>query len=946
MANIQIPNLPAVVNLSGAELLEAVQSGSSVKVSLAQIAALFQIGTPLTFPLQVAIGGTGTTTSTGTGSVVLSNNPVLVNPSFSIGSFGLGTVSAPSITFTGDLNTGIWSPGADTMAVSTNGLERMRINAAGTVVIGNGETSATPANGVIQATNGVGTDIVGANLNIWAGRGTGTGAGGVLAFATAAASGTSGTALNPVAERMRIDTTGNVGIGTLTPASRLNVVGDQLVVSGGTGLAGFGIQIKGSTISAIPAAQAQGYIATGDSTIGTAGDLLIAPRTSAAANIRFITGTTPAERMRLDSAGNLGLGVTPSAWNASYDAFQIGPRAAASSEGTVLDVTLNSFANVSAIDTYIVTATATKYRQQGGAHQWLSAPSGTAGNPITFTQAMTLHTSGGLSVGNTTDPGATNLSVTGIGSFGLGTAGAPSHTFTGDLNTGMWSPAADTVAFSTAGSERMRIDSVGNVGIGVTPSPWLNSATSKALDFSRGGVASLAGGPVDHIAVFANAYVTAGTDPATATWNYKLTGSATLYEGGRNGTHRWFTAPSGTAGAAITFTERLNIGLAGQIGIGGANYGTSGQTIISAGAASPPAWGTLGLAGGGTGVTTAPAAAAVLLGYTATATAAGTTVLTNTSTQYQLFTGTLTQTITLPVTSTLTTGWSFHIVNASTGNLTVNSSGGNLVATVIPGTTVMVTCILTSGTTAASWEFGYTDFNTLTGTGSVVMSDGATAAFALGAVGTPSITFTGDLNTGIWSPAADTVAFSTNGAERMRITSAGDITQANATSGAGAIVGEQTFRLAADGTAFGAAIGDFFGANSAISLEASSVYEVTIYAVFTKTTAGTATWTLTASSAPTRMVGSYQASPVTGIAAGADTSSFTGSQGATTAAFAATGSLTTAVNHAYQFRVQVQTNAATNFRLQLTQSAGTATPLAGSYYTVKKISATTGTFVA
>jgi hypothetical protein len=266
----------------------------------------------------------------------------------------------------------------------------------------------------------------------------------------------------------------------------------------------------------------------------------------------------------------------------------------------------------------------------------------------------------------------------------------------------------------------------------------------------------------------------------------------------------------------------------------------------------------------------------------------------------------------------------------------------------------MVTCILTSGTTAASWEFGYTDFGTLTGTGDVVMSNSptlvtptlGTGSFALGAVATPSITFTGDLNTGIWSPAADTVAVSTNGAERMRITSAGDITQTNATSGAGAIVGEQTFNLAANGTAFGPAIGDFFGPVSAISLEASSVYEVTIYAAFTKTTAGTATWTLTASSAPTRMFGSYTGTPVGGIGGTTGSYGVAGSQGATTAAFAATGSLTTAVNHVYQFVVQLQTSAATNFRLQLTQSAGTATPLAGSYYRVKKIGATTGTFVA
>ena len=203
----------------------------------------------------------------------------------------------------------------------------------------------------------------------------------------------------------------------------------------------------------------------------------------------------------------------------------------------------------------------------------------------------------------------------------------------------------------------------------------------------------------------------------------------------------------------------------------------------------------------------------------------------------------------------------------------------------------------------------------------------------------------GDTDTAIRFPAADTVTVETDGAERMRVGSTGAITQPNAVSGSGAIVGEQTLRLAANVTAFGAGIGDFFGATSAISLEASSVYEITIYAVFTKTTAGTATWTLTASSAPTRIVGTYLASPATGIAAGAVTSGFTGSQGATTAAFVATASLSTGVNHAYQFRVQVQTNLATSFRLRLTQSAGTATPLAGSYYTVKKISQTTGTFV-
>jgi len=131
--------------------------------------------------------------------------------------------------------------------------------------------------------------------------------------------------------------------------------------------------------------------------------------------------------------------------------------------------------------------------------------------------------------------------------------------------------------------------------------------------------------------------------------------------------------------------------------------------------------GTLPLANGGTASTTAPMAMATLMGYTSTATAAGTTTLTATSSYYQQFTGVTTQTVVLPVTSTLTTGYTYHIVNNSTGLVTVTSSGANTVIVVPAGTTAMCTCISTSGTTAASWESGITDFSTYTGSGDVVL---------------------------------------------------------------------------------------------------------------------------------------------------------------------------------------------------------------------------------
>lgn len=102
----------------------------------------------------------------------------------------------------------------------------------------------------------------------------------------------------------------------------------------------------------------------------------------------------------------------------------------------------------------------------------------------------------------------------------------------------------------------------------------------------------------------------------------------------------------------------------------------------------------------------------LLGGYTTTATAAGTTTLTAASTTTQFFTGTTTQTIVLPVTSTLVLGAAFSIHNNSTGDLTVNSSGSNLVATITPNTTCLITCILITGTTAASWDADFTGFTT------------------------------------------------------------------------------------------------------------------------------------------------------------------------------------------------------------------------------------------
>lgn len=129
-----------------------------------------------------------------------------------------------------------------------------------------------------------------------------------------------------------------------------------------------------------------------------------------------------------------------------------------------------------------------------------------------------------------------------------------------------------------------------------------------------------------------------------------------------------------------------------------------------------------------------------LSAYAETATAGATTTLTVASARNQRFTGTLAQTVSLPVVSTLlATGHEFYFINDSTGVVTVNSSGGNAVVVMAAGTSARVECVLLTGTTAASWDFRYfpalgfggkklTFQNTMT----FSSTDGASIAFGQG----------------------------------------------------------------------------------------------------------------------------------------------------------------------------------------------------------------------
>ena len=185
--------------------------------------------------------------------------------------------------------------------------------------------------------------------------------------------------------------------------------------------------------------------------------------------------TTPAtgvitERLRLDSSGNLGLGVTPSAW-APYRAFQLGLSGAIFGDAGSRNVFVsNNLYYTGSQFAYLLTGPASYYHQANtGQHGWYTAPSGTAGSTISFTQAMTLTAAGDLGIG-TASPGAklhvageTLLQPTSASNAKL----SMRHGSIGSNNYIEVDVSANTI-FGTNNAERARITSTGNLLVGDT----------------------------------------------------------------------------------------------------------------------------------------------------------------------------------------------------------------------------------------------------------------------------------------------------------------------------------------------------------------------------------------------------------------------------------------------------------------------------------------------
>ena len=242
-------------------------------------------------------------------------------------------------------------------------------------------------------------------------------------------------------ELMRLMGTGELGVGTTTPAERLHITG-KAYVSGQ-------VLADSNTTTAAPA-----FSFLQDSNTGM--------YSAGADALGLVTGSV--ERVRIDSAGNLGIGTT--------------------APGIRLDVQGAIGCHNTAIwdHMYMVHDGAIGYIRAGGAENGLAIQVGSGGSTYgtqTYTEAIRCLPNGSVGVGTTSPTELLHVSgkiysTTQFLNNSNDSASVPSFSFKEDSNTGMFHASNDALGFSTAGTERIRVTDTGNVGIGTsTPASLL-----------------------------------------------------------------------------------------------------------------------------------------------------------------------------------------------------------------------------------------------------------------------------------------------------------------------------------------------------------------------------------------------------------------------------------------------------------------------------------------
>jgi hypothetical protein len=267
---------------------------------------------------------------------------------------------------------------------------------------------------------------------------------------------------------MRIDSSGNVGIGTSSPNAKVEISAGNFALT-----QDYNAQwLAGTTVRA--------------SIKGTSGDAL---------SFSTRVGGTLTETMLLNSSGNLGLGVTPSAWSSTFKVLDINTTGFVGGSASSANIGENAYFDGTHWR-YKTTSEASYYAQLSAEHRWHTAPSGTAGNIVTFTQAMTLDASGNLGIGTTSPVSIVGYTIQTLNNNSSGSAtyyqqngttvGRAIATST-DFILGAIK-AGSNLIFESSNLERMRIDSSGNLLIGTT---FAGVTNTKSIVADIGGVGYL-----------------------------------------------------------------------------------------------------------------------------------------------------------------------------------------------------------------------------------------------------------------------------------------------------------------------------------------------------------------------------------------------------------------------------------------------------------------------
>jgi hypothetical protein len=279
--------------------------------------------------------------------------------------------------------------------------------------------------------------------------------------------------------KMTLDTSGNlavdtntlyvdaannrVGVGTASPGTTLHAT-----ATGGTFSSPLGNVIARFNATTNTAGQGAGIALTALATKETAWVIAAEHTSGNNGDLTFYGyqgGATYAELMRMSNAGNLGLGVTPSAWD-TLTALQV-KNAAVVGYLNRAYLQANAYFQNAVGNRYIAADFATRYTQDSGKHIWETAPSGSVGGTISFTQAMTLDASGNLGVGTTSPARQLSISNATQSNIQLTTTGAGSAITDGfqlqfdGSNNYVWGYENVPTLFGTNNTERARITSGG-----------------------------------------------------------------------------------------------------------------------------------------------------------------------------------------------------------------------------------------------------------------------------------------------------------------------------------------------------------------------------------------------------------------------------------------------------------------------------------------------------